>query len=107
MARPFKCPYCGNQETVGKGRRRTKSMGDRCIRLCKGCGRKFTPKNQRGPEAPASTPVVPATPVEELVVQKPSMAVESIVPPLEKTAALPSEPAGQLEKSLSTNDPGN
>ena len=46
--RPFKCPYegCGSTTTVSKGARTTKSMGVRKIRLCKGCGRKFTPKNQ-------------------------------------------------------------
>ena len=47
--RPFKCPYdgCGSTTTVSKGARTTKSMGVRKIRLCKGCGRKFTPKNQK------------------------------------------------------------
>ena len=47
--RPFKCPYegCDSTNTVGKGVRRTKTMGARKIRLCKGCGRKFTPKNQK------------------------------------------------------------
>ena len=47
--RPFKCPYegCESTNTVSKGARTTKSMGVRKIRLCKGCGRKFTPKNQR------------------------------------------------------------
>ena len=46
--RPFKCPYegCGSTTTVSKGARTTKSMGVRKIRLCKDCGRKFTPKNQ-------------------------------------------------------------
>ncbi len=47
MGRPFKCPYCGEEgRTVCKGFRRTKTMGKRHIRLCKACGRKFTPKNQ-------------------------------------------------------------
>jgi hypothetical protein len=27
-------------------------MGKRCIRLCKACGRKFTPKNQRPDDLP-------------------------------------------------------
>ena len=46
--RPFKCPYegCGTTNNVSKGARTTKSMGVRKIRLCKSCGRKFTPKNQ-------------------------------------------------------------
>jgi len=47
MPRPFKCPYCGQSRTVSKGVRKTKSMGDRRIRLCKACGRKFTPRNQK------------------------------------------------------------
>ena len=46
--RPFKCPYgCGSTNTVSKGVRKTKTMGLRRIRLCKNCGRKFTPKNQK------------------------------------------------------------
>ncbi len=47
MARPHKCPFCGESASVGKGYRRTKTMGKRRIRLCKACGRKFTPKNQQ------------------------------------------------------------
>jgi hypothetical protein len=70
--RPHKCPYegCGSTSTVSKGARKTKFMGLRKIRLCKSCGRKFTPRNQRliqtepakgevtsiaGPEDPAIT----------------------------------------------------
>ena len=46
--RPFKCPYgCGSTNTVSKGIRRTKTMGLRRIRLCKNCGRKFTPRKQK------------------------------------------------------------
>jgi len=45
--RPFKCPYCGSSNTVSKGVRKTKFMGVRKLRLCKKCGRKFTPKNQK------------------------------------------------------------
>jgi hypothetical protein len=57
MGRPFKCPYCGHSESVSKGVRKTKSMGDRQIRLCKSCHRKFTPKNQKPAEAgPSSAP---------------------------------------------------
>jgi hypothetical protein len=53
MARPFKCPYCGEEgRTVCKGFRRTKTMGKRRIRLCKACGRKFTPKKQKWDEEP-------------------------------------------------------
>ena len=46
--RPFKCPYgCGSTNTVSKGVRKTKTMGLRRIRLCKDCGRKFTPRKQK------------------------------------------------------------
>ena len=54
MARRFKCPFCGATDSVSKGVRKTKTMGDRRIRLCKGCGRKFTPKNQKQAEASGS-----------------------------------------------------
>ena len=49
MGRPFRCP-CGASNSVAKGFRRTKTMGKRRIRLCKSCGQKFTPKNQKGIE---------------------------------------------------------
>ena len=32
---------------MSKGVRKTKTMGDRRIRFCKACRRKFTPKNQK------------------------------------------------------------
>ena len=54
MARPFKCPFCGATDSVSKGVRKTKTMGVRRVRLCKACGRKFTPKNQRPAEASGS-----------------------------------------------------
>lgn len=47
MARPYKCPYCGSTDNVNKGARKTKTMGLRKIRRCKGCGRKFTPRYQQ------------------------------------------------------------
>ena len=50
MGRPYKCPYCGSSATVRKGVRRTKQLGDRRIRRCKACRRKFTPKNQQPTE---------------------------------------------------------
>ena len=54
MARPFKCRYCGAQgSSVSKGVRKTKTMGDRRVRLCKACGRKFTPKNQKPDTLPS------------------------------------------------------
>ena len=46
MGRPFKCP-CGSTDTTSKGFRKTKTLGVRRIRRCRGCGRKFTPKNQQ------------------------------------------------------------
>ena len=51
MARPCKCPFCGATDSVSKGVRKTKTMGVRHIRLCKACGRKFTPENQNAVEA--------------------------------------------------------
>jgi hypothetical protein len=47
--RPFKCPYkgCGSTKSSSKGTRVTKSLGIRKIRVCKDCGRKFTPQNQK------------------------------------------------------------
>ena len=60
MPRPFKCPYCGEQgRSVSKGVRKTKTMGNRRVRLCKACGRKFTPKNQKSSEP--EQPKEPAT----------------------------------------------
>ena len=51
MARPYKCPWCGESgRSVSKGVRKTKTMGNRRIKLCKACGRKFTPKNQKPTE---------------------------------------------------------
>jgi len=47
VGRPRKCPYCGSTATSRKGRRRTKTMGDRAIFRCKSCRRKFTPQNQK------------------------------------------------------------
>jgi hypothetical protein len=47
MGRPYKCPYCGATGSVSKGVRKTKTMGERRLRLCKACGRKFTPRNQK------------------------------------------------------------
>lgn len=93
MPRPYKCPYCGNQDTVSKGRRRTKTMGDRCIRLCKACRRKFTPRSQKAPDAapPASQPLadrvpaaIPAVAMEATPASAPGQApatrVETVEP---------------------------
>jgi len=55
--RPFKCPYeCGSTNTVSKGARKTKTMGIRKLRLCKSCGRKFTPVNQKPEPLPETEP---------------------------------------------------
>ena len=59
MGRPFKCP-CGAKESVAKGYRRTKTMGLRRVRLCKVCGKKFTPRNQKPVEREADTTPMPA-----------------------------------------------
>ncbi len=45
--RPHSCPYCNSTKTICKGWRITKYQGKRRIKLCKSCGRKFTPKNQK------------------------------------------------------------
>ena len=45
--RPAKCIYCGSARSIRKGVRRTKGLGERRIRLCKDCGRKFTPRHQK------------------------------------------------------------
>jgi len=45
--RPPICPNCGSNRSQKKGVRKTKTMGDRRIRLCKSCGKKFTPRNQK------------------------------------------------------------
>lgn len=48
MGRPHKCPYCGESgKSTSKGIRKTKTLGNRMIRFCKACKRKFTPKNQK------------------------------------------------------------
>jgi len=44
--RPYTCPYCSATDTTRKGVRQTKTLGVRAIRYCRGCQRKFTPKNQ-------------------------------------------------------------
>ena len=44
--RPPVCIHCGSSRSIGKGVRRTKRWGNRRIRVCKDCGRKFTPRHQ-------------------------------------------------------------
>lgn len=56
MGRPYKCPFCGESRSIGKGYRGTKLLGRRKVRLCKACGRKFTPRFQKpGDEATSGT----------------------------------------------------
>jgi transcription elongation factor Elf1 len=63
MARPFKCPYCGQSRSVSKGVRKTKTMGNRRIRLCKACNRKFTPRSQKAvPQVETTEDKEPAPP---------------------------------------------
>jgi hypothetical protein len=57
VGRPHKCPYCGSTDTASKGARKTKTMGLRKIRRCRGCGRKFTPRSQKLTPAEAPGPV--------------------------------------------------
>jgi len=40
--RPPKCPYCKSTATVSKGYRKTATLGNRPLRRCKACGRRFT-----------------------------------------------------------------
>jgi transposase-like protein len=76
MGRPFKCPYCGATESVSKGVRKTKMMGDRRIRRCKKCRRKFTPKSQR-PLLPTREEVAQPAPQAEA----PAGPSEAVVQP--------------------------
>jgi len=90
MGRPFKCPYCGEEgSSVGKGYRRTKTMGKRRIRLCKACGRKFTPKNQKPETLPGQeeTQQVDERP-ETHEAAKPSREAERPVEPEEALARM-------------------
>lgn len=41
------CPYCRSANTTSKGTRRTVTLGDRPLRFCRACKRKFTVR-QRG-----------------------------------------------------------
>ena len=59
MGRPFKCPFCGEENSISKGVRKTKTMGNRRIRLCKACRRKFTPKHQTFRDQPEPTMEAP------------------------------------------------
>jgi hypothetical protein len=91
MGRPYKCP-CGSSNNTSKGVRKTKTMGVRRIRLCKDCGKKFTPRNQKAnelegqqvpeaiaePAAAAAETARPAAAVNEVAVslQTPEEAID-------------------------------
>lgn len=40
--RKAKCPHCGSERTISKGYRKTVTLGNRPLRVCKDCRRKFT-----------------------------------------------------------------
>ncbi len=40
--RKARCPYCQSNRTICKGFRRTQTLGDRKLRVCRNCRRKFT-----------------------------------------------------------------
>ena len=67
MGRPHKCPGCGSTSTVRKGTRITKTLGLRRRRLCKACGRRFTPTHQ--PLMPVSA--ADATPTDTALADTP------------------------------------
>lgn len=37
-----KCIFCGSRHTISRGVRRTATIGERPLRSCRDCGRKFT-----------------------------------------------------------------
>ena len=101
MGRPHVCPYCGANKSVSKGVRKTKTMGDRRIRLCNACGRKFTPKNQKPAEAieekPAETNIESNEATESPPVPEPDKPDESAgnpeaPPELDETPEMVSPP---------------
>jgi len=76
MGRPHACPYCGAVgKSVSKGVRKTKTMGDRRIRLCKACHRKFTPRSQKQAE-PREQEARPAI-AEPVTSPEPAKATDS------------------------------
>ena len=80
MGRPHKCPYCGQSTSIGKGIRHTKTMGDRCIRLCKACRRKYTPKHQQGPERADDNANAGTEIVQENCTSEEALASEATTP---------------------------
>jgi len=53
--RKAKCPYCASQHTIRKGIRKTTGLGDRPLRVCRDCGRKFTVGLRNKPSKPLGT----------------------------------------------------
>lgn len=99
MGRPYKCPYCGQSESVSKGVRKTKSMGDRRIRLCKSCSRKYTPKIQKGSE---DLPEATAVPDAGTAISAAAQPGDSSPLPVGEPAA--SAPAGHVPPSEGSAD---
>ncbi len=98
MGRPYKCPYCGESDSVSKGVRKTKTMGERRIRLCKACSRKFTPRNQKsGEELAVPDANQPAT-IAAMLVEKPAESLHQTdvapdsVQPASEVPAVPAAP---------------
>jgi len=93
MGRPHTCPYCGQiGKSVSKGVRKTKTMGDRRIRFCKACKRKFTPRNQKvveplrqeaesGAESASRPEVTAGAPTEAEPPKEPAQALAAMLPP--------------------------
>ena len=65
--RKARCPMCGGSNTHRKGTRRTATLGNRPLRYCTDCRRKFTLHRQQRVSARAETPEVLQTLHPELV----------------------------------------
>ncbi|MBT4814330.1 MAG: IS1 family transposase [Lentisphaerae bacterium] len=48
MGRPYKCPYCGQNNSIAKGFRRN-TGGKVRLRRCRSCGRRWTVKDSLAP----------------------------------------------------------
>lgn len=100
MGRPYKCPYCGQSESVSKGVRKTKAMGDRRIRLCKACDRKFTPRNQKTEEGMATPDVSPPAAVTRTPGEKPGEPMQQPIvepSPAKVASEVPAVPAAPAD----------
>ena len=101
MAMPFKCSFCGATDSVSKGVRKTKTMGVRRIRLCKACGRKFTPKDQKPGEARG----LGSEEQEEKQLQEADEPTEPTAAPQEDAEA-PAEPGATGSEGTSAESAG-